>query len=139
MFASPTLMTMVSTSDKPKEEAPAPRPGRGTNRLRTFCNGLAVGVVLTGSAGWYFIQQAKKHPQAQQKFQQASTEAADAAAEAIFQTSVALKSKLETLDLKPAQVQEELARTGKTVRRRAREFAGQVADATADTRLTAAI
>ena len=53
--------------------------------------------------------------------------------------SEALKAKLETLDLRGDQIKDELARTGKIVRRRARELGSEVADATADTRIVTAI
>lgn len=109
------------------------------NRPRTFFNGFVAGAVLTGAAGWYFVQQARQHPQTQQRFEQAAADATTAAGEVLYQSGVAFKSKLESLDLTTAQVKEELARTGKVVRRRAQELAGQMADATADAGTTAAI
>jgi osmotically-inducible protein OsmY len=121
-----------------RSEAGKPAAAR-THPVRVFFNGLAVGVVLTGAIAWYVVRQAEQHPEAQQRFQAAKAQATDAAGEALYRASVALNAKLETLDLQPEQVQEELARTGKIVRRRARELAGQVADVTADARITAAI
>lgn len=125
------------SAKSPSAEGPGRPPRFG--RVRAFFNGFAVGVVLTAVLAWYLFDQAGKHPEAQQRFQQASAEASDAAGQALYHATVALKAKMETLDLKPEQVQEELARTGAVVRRRARELAGQVAEATADARITAAI
>ena len=62
-----------------------------------------------------------------------------AAADAILHAGDALKAKMETLDLTPELVQEELLRTGQIVRRRAREIAGQVADLSSDAFITSAI
>jgi osmotically-inducible protein OsmY len=53
--------------------------------------------------------------------------------------SEALKAKLETLDLRSDQIKDELARTGKIVRRKALDLGGQVADATADARIVTVI
>ncbi|MBL9186074.1 MAG: BON domain-containing protein [Opitutaceae bacterium] len=114
-------------------------PADRTNRVRIFFNGFAVGVLLTGAVVWYVRHQGQLHPEAQQRFQQASAAATEAAGEALYLSGVALRSKLETLDLKPEQVQEELARAGKIVRRRARELATQAADAGADALITTAI
>ena len=50
-----------------------------------------------------------------------------------------VKAKLETLDLDAGAIQNEMTRTGTVVRRRAREFGRFVADAAADTRITAQI
>ncbi|MDP3068708.1 MAG: BON domain-containing protein [Opitutaceae bacterium] len=122
----------------PASPAATPPPAR-TSRVRIFFNGFAVGVLLTGAVVWYVRYQSQLHPEAQQRFQQASSAATDAAGEALYHASVALRSKMETLDLKPEQVQEELARAGKIVRRRARELASQAADAGADTLITTAI
>ena len=46
-----------------------------------------------------------------------------------------MKAKLETLDLRGDEIKDEMARSGKIVRRKAREIGGQVADATADARI----
>lgn len=111
----------------------------GTNRVRVFFNGFAVGVLATAVVAWFLVQQTRNHPDAQARFQQATDQATNAAGEALYHASEALKAKMETLDLKPDQVQEELARTGTIMRRRARELAGQVADVALDARTTAAI
>jgi hypothetical protein len=107
--------------------------------MRGFFNGLLLGVVL-GAAGYWFVQtKAREHPEAQQRAVDAGVQAQASASEMGRHLSDAFKAKLETLDLRPGQIKDELAKTGKVVRRNVRDFAGEVADATADTRIVAAI
>jgi osmotically-inducible protein OsmY len=51
----------------------------------------------------------------------------------------AFSAKLDTLDLRSEQVKDELARTGRIVRRKAHDIGEEVADAAADARTMAAI
>jgi len=51
----------------------------------------------------------------------------------------AVQQKVQVLDLRPQDIKEDLARTGKVVRRKARDVGDAIADATADARTTAAI
>lgn len=108
-------------------------------RVRPFFNGVLIGGLATAAVAWLLVQQAKKNPEAQQRFEQASGEATDAAGAAIYETGQALKAKLDTLDLTPEQIREELARSGKVVRNRARTLVNQVSDAAGDVRTTGAI
>ena len=107
--------------------------------MKSFFNGLLLGIIL-GAAGYWFIQhKAREHPEAEQRAVAAASEATASASEMGHHLSDAFKAKLETLDLRPAQIKDELGRTGKIVRRSARDFGAQVADATADVRIIAAI
>ena len=107
--------------------------------MKGFFNGLLLGAIL-GAAGFWFIQtKAREHPEAQQRAWAAATEAKASASEMGHHLSDAFKAKLETLDLRSEQIKDELGRTGKIVRRNARDLGGEVADATADTRIVAAI
>jgi len=107
--------------------------------MRSFFNGLVLGVVL-GAVGYWFIQnKAREHPAAEQRAEAAAAQAQSAAGEAGQHLSDALKAKLETLDLRSDQIKDELARTGKIVRRKAHDLGEQVADATADARIVTAI
>jgi osmotically-inducible protein OsmY len=109
------------------------------NIMRSFCSGLILGVIL-GAAGYWFIQtKAREHPEAEQRAEAAASQAQSSASETGHHLSDAFKAKLETLDLRSAQIKDELARTGKIVRHNARDFGDQVADAAADTRIVAAI
>jgi hyperosmotically inducible periplasmic protein len=104
-----------------------------------FFNGLLVGIIL-GAAGFWFIQEkARQHPATEQRYEASAAKAGADASDAAHNLSDAFKAKLETLDLRGDQIKDEMARTGKIVRRKAQEIAGQVADATADARCVAAI
>ena len=50
-----------------------------------------------------------------------------------------VQEKLRVLDLRPQDIKEDLARTGRVVRRTAKDAGKAIADATADARVTAAI
>ncbi len=107
--------------------------------MRTFFNGLIFGVIL-GAAGYWFIEKkAREHPEAEQRAEAAAAQAQSSAGEAGRHLSDAFKAKLETLDLRSDQIKDELARTGKIVRRKAHDLGDQVADAATDARIVTAI
>jgi len=107
--------------------------------MKSFFNGLLLGIIL-GAAGYWFIQhKAREHPEAEQRAEAAAAQAQSSAGEAGQHLSDALKAKLETLDLRSSQIKDELARTGKIVRRKAHDLGGQVADEAADARIVTAI
>lgn len=107
--------------------------------MRTFFNGLVVGLLLGGGLGWFASKQWQRPSPAHERFQREGTRAVDAAGEALFRAGEALKAKAEVLNLKPDQIKEELARTGQVVRRQSRELAAQAADTTVDAATTTAI
>ena len=107
--------------------------------MRSFCNGLLLGLILGAAAFWFIQKKAREHPEAEQRAEAAAALAQSSAGEAGQHLSDALKAKLETLDLRSEQIKDELARTGKIVRRKAHDLGEQVADATADARIVAAI
>jgi len=51
----------------------------------------------------------------------------------------AIQDKIKVLDLRPEQIKEDLAQTGRVVRRKAREAGQAISDGTADARITGAI
>jgi len=107
--------------------------------MRGFFNGLLLGVIL-GAVGYWFVQnKAREHPAAEQRAEAAAAQARTSAGEAGRHLSDALKAKLEALDLRSDQIKDELARTGKIVRRKALDLGGQVADAAADARIVTVI
>jgi osmotically-inducible protein OsmY len=107
--------------------------------MRGFFNGLVLGVIL-GAVGYWFIQnKAREHPAAEQRAEAAAAQVQTSAGEAGQHLSDALKAKLETLDLRSDQIKDELARTGKIVRRKAHDLGEQVADAAVDVRIVTAI
>jgi osmotically-inducible protein OsmY len=107
--------------------------------MRGFFNGLILGVIL-GAAGYWFIEKkAREHPEAEQRAEAAAAQAQTSAGEAGRHLSDAFKAKLETLDLRSDQIKDELARTGKIVRRKTHDLGEQVADAAVDARIVTAI
>lgn len=86
--------------------------------------GLGAGVfwLLTTNQGRTLVNSAEEHVQS------ATRSAGDA-----------LQEKLRILDLRPQDVKEDLAQTGQVVRRKARQAGVAIADATLDSRITAAI
>jgi osmotically-inducible protein OsmY len=107
--------------------------------MRGFFNGLVLGVIL-GAAGYWFIQsKAREHPVAEQRAEAAAAQAQSSAGETGRHLSDALKAKIETLDLRPGQIKDELAKTGKIVRHKTHDLGEQVADAAEDARIVTAI
>jgi len=107
--------------------------------MRRFFNGLVIGIVL-GAAGYWFVQhKTPQHPEAEQRSEASAADAKTSASETAGHLSDALKAKLDALDLRSEQIKDELARTGKIVRRKATDLGEKVADATADARIVTAI
>ena len=97
--------------------------------MRTFL-ALVVGIALGAAAVWFYSTY-RNDPRLQsagQKVEDAAKSTRDAAQE-----------KLRVLHLRPEDIKDELARTGRVVRREAIEAGHAIADATADARTTAAI
>ncbi len=107
--------------------------------MRTFCTGFLLGLLLGAAGCWYFQEKARSHPEAERRFDESAAKARDSAAEAAHHLSDAFKAKLETLNLSAEEIKDELARTGKVVRRKARDLGEQTADAAVDARVVTAI
>ncbi|GIX50182.1 MAG: hypothetical protein KatS3mg132_376 [Limisphaera sp.] len=95
-----------------------------------FLCGLIFGLVLGVAAGWWFATRPQPADLAQWKEELATS------SEALRQ---AFQEKLELLHLTATNIQQELARRGRIVRRAAVDFGHTVADATTDARIVAAI
>jgi hyperosmotically inducible periplasmic protein len=91
---------------------------------------LIVGILIGAGAIWVYTTK---------DGQSASKNAGDQVESAAKSTRDAIQEKIRTLDLKPDQIKEDLDRTGKVIRRKAREAGDALADATADARITGAI
>ena len=91
---------------------------------------LIIGIVL-GAAGLWYLTTQRANPQIQNAANQVQN-AAKSAGDSI-------QEKLRILDLRTNDFKDELARTGKIVRRKAREAGQALADATADARITGSI
>jgi hypothetical protein len=97
--------------------------------MRTFLV-LVLGLGLGAAAVWFYsnYRNDPRMRSAGQKVENAAKTTRDAA-----------QDKLRTLHLRPEDIKDELARTGKIVRREANEAGHAIADATADARTTASI
>jgi osmotically-inducible protein OsmY len=100
------------------------------NRSVKIFLALMVGLLLGGVGVWYFGTS-----QGRSRAQQAGVEIQNAATSA----RIVIQEKLRVLDLRTNDIKDELARSGRVVRRKAREAGQALADATADARTTAAI
>ncbi|MDH4324473.1 MAG: BON domain-containing protein [Betaproteobacteria bacterium] len=108
------------------------------NVLIALLIGIIVGVVGT----WYF-QQERESATAVKEAEKRAGEAATKAREALGQAAAGVKdafaAKLEALELRAQDVRDDLARSGRVVRRAAREAGEGVADAARDAAITAEI
>jgi hyperosmotically inducible periplasmic protein len=91
---------------------------------------LVVGIAVGAAAVWFYSTY-RNNPRlqsAQQKIENAAKSARDSA-----------QNELRSLHLSPEDVKQELARTGRVVRRAAGDAGHAIADATADARITTTI
>ena len=103
--------------------------------MRGFSTGLILGIVL-GAVGFWFVQKkAHEHPEAEQRYERSAAELRGNATEAAHNMSDALRAKLDTLDLRPDQIKDELSRSGKIFRRKAQAGGTQAFDAASDARV----
>jgi osmotically-inducible protein OsmY len=99
-----------------------------------FLNGLIIGIILSAVGYWFIQDKARQHPESEQRYEDAASRAGATASETAHNISDAFKAKLETLDLRSDQIKDEMARTGKVVRRKAQNLGEKVEDAAADAR-----
>jgi osmotically-inducible protein OsmY len=81
----------------------------------------------------------RQHPEAEQRYEASADEAKASARDTATNLSDAFRAKLDALDLRTDEIKDELAQTGKIVRRKASDFGQSVANAASDARITAAI
>ena len=98
--------------------------------MKEFFIGFLVGVVMTVVTGFYFFV-ARKSPVVQR--------AQDSTAMAIRHAADVVETKLEAWHLTTDDIQEELTKTGKVVRRQMSDFGTVMADAASDAQITAKI
>src|SRR5678816_1153636 len=91
---------------------------------------LIIGILIGGAVVWFYTTK---------EGQSASKSAGDQFESAAKSTRDAIQEKIRVLDLRPEQIKDDLDRTGKVIRRKAREAGQAISDATADARITAAI
>jgi len=91
---------------------------------------LIVGILIGGAVVWIYTTK---------DGHSASKSAGDQVENAAKATRDAVQEKIRVLDLRPEQIKDDLDRTGKVIRRKAREVGQAISDATADARITGAI
>jgi hyperosmotically inducible protein len=91
---------------------------------------LIIGILIGGAAVWILTTK---------DGQSTSKSAGNQIESAAKSTRDAVQEKIRVLDLRPEQVKDDLDRTGKVIRRKAREASQAISDATADARITGAI
>lgn len=96
--------------------------------MKKFMAGLLIGCIITVAAIWYYSDKNSHAHQAKEDLQNAAT-----------QTKEFVRDKLDSLNLTPDNIKDELARTGQVVRRKAESVGNSIADATADARITTTI
>lgn len=102
--------------------------------MRAFFNGLIFGIIFGAVAYWYVQKKAHEHPEAEQRYEQAASQTASNASVTAESMGDALKAKLATLDLNGGEVQDELARTGQVVRRKAQDIGEAAVNDASDAR-----
>ena len=102
--------------------------------MRTFFTGLILGIIFGVAAYCYIQKKAAEHPEAQQRYEEAASQAASNVSTTAHSMSDALRAKLDTLDLNGDQIKDELARTGQVIRRKAQDIGDAAADAASDAR-----
>lgn len=91
---------------------------------------LVVGVLVGAGVVWVYTTKEGK----------SSAHAAGDQVESVAKSARdTIQEKMKALDLRPDQVKEDLERTGRVIRRKAREAGQAISDATADARITGAI
>ena len=98
--------------------------------------------VITGAAGyWFMLQRPAQSPeqQAAERVRQKAAEAGKAASGVAEDAKQAIAAKLEALQLRAADIREELKDTGRVVRHRARDIGEAAAGTATDTRITTEI
>ena len=109
--------------------------------MKKLFSGLIVGLILGVGGYWFFSRpnHAAAVQQAQQRLEEAAAGTLDKAGQTAVQLQKTIEAKLDALELQAGTIMEELARTGKVIRRKARDLGAAVADAATDARTTAAI
>jgi len=107
--------------------------------MRGFSTGLLLGIILGAVGYWYVQKKGNEHPEAQARYEQSATQLGTSASQAAGNFSDALRAKLDTLDLRSDQINDELTRKGKIFRRNAQDIGDQAVNADTDARAIAAI
>lgn len=110
--------------------------------MKSFFFALMLGIVVGALGTWYFGQEresAGARKEAERRAGEATAKASAALGQAASAAKSAISAKLEALQLRAQDVREDLARSGRVVRRKAREAGDAVTDAGRDAVITAEI
>jgi osmotically-inducible protein OsmY len=97
--------------------------------MKEFFIGFLLGIVLTAATGGYFVARKSKSVK----------HAQDVTASALHRAADAVEAKIIAWHLTGDDIQQELADTGKVVRRQMSDFGAAVADAASDAKITGKI
>jgi hyperosmotically inducible protein len=110
--------------------------------MKNLLIALLLGVIIGAAGTWYFTQEresATAIKEAETRAGEATAKARAALGEAASGVKTALAAKLEALELRAQDVKEDLARSGRIVRHKARAAGELVTDAGRDAAITAEI
>lgn len=107
--------------------------------MRTFFNGLLLGLLAGGVLGWFGHGWWGQPSEANDRAAQQAEQATEAAGAVLFHAAEAMKAKAHALNLQPERIREELARTGQVVRRQTVEIGSEAMDTAAEVATTAQI
>ena len=110
--------------------------------MKNFAIALLIGITIGAGGFWYFGQERGSTPavqQAERRAGEAASKARAALGEAAAAAKSAFSAKLEALELRAQDVKEDLARSGRIERRKARQAGEVVTDAARDATITAEI
>lgn len=109
--------------------------------MKNFAIALLLGIIVGAVGFWYFEQERASEAarQAGAQAEQASAKARSSLGQAASDVKAAFAAKLEALELRAQDVKDDLARSGRLVRRKAREAGELVTDAGRDAAITAEI
>jgi hypothetical protein len=99
--------------------------------MKAFIFGIVFGIALS-AAGYYYYE---NRPALRVDADHVSTGVKNAATD----TANYVHDKMDSLNLKPSDIKDELAKTGAVIRRKASEAGAAIADEAADTKVTATI
>lgn len=107
--------------------------------MKNLIIALLIGIILGAGGLWYYQQETSALREAEERASRTAAAARKAVSDAAVDARDAVAAKLEALELRAQDIKEDLSRSGRIVRRKARELGEAAAEATADAAITARI